>query len=194
MKGFVKESASIAPPVFQKVNETSQGGFRLDVSTLTDGDTVVAGTPLGFDESTRVAKVVKTAVLQANATDSATAYRVEKGHHFKVGDYLAYAVGDEAYAITDIDTSNADYDELTVGTTLGVALTAGAVFFQSSATGASAAAYAVEARGVSYLDVTVETGADIAAVIDGTVYERRAPGYTDAIKALLPKIFFSQSF
>lgn len=195
MKGFVKESVSGTTPVFQKVNETAQGGFRLDITPLTSGETIPAGTPIGYDESTRVAKVVKQAVAQANAASNATAIRVAKGHNLKVGDYFAKTVGGAAYAITAIDTSNAAYDEVTIGTTLGVAVTAGDVLFVSSATGASAAAYGSSARGLLYQDTKVEAGADVAVVIDGTVYERRIPGgVAAAVKALMPKIFFSQSF
>lgn len=195
MKGFVKESAVIGVPVFQKVNETAQGGFRLDIAPLTAGDTIAAGTPISYDESTRIAKVVKTAVAAANATNTATDYQVKKGHNLKVGDYLALGVGSKAYAITAIDTSNAGYDVVTVGTTLGAAVTAGDVFFQSSATGASAAVVSGTARGLLYQDTVVETGADVAVVIDGTVYERRVPnGIPSAVKSALPKIFFSQSF
>jgi hypothetical protein len=196
MKGLTKTSATQGVPVFMGKVETITGGFKLDVSVLPADAYVEPGMPLGFDESTRVAKVVKLAIVQANATDSATEIRVKKGHMFKVDDLVAVAVGGAAYAITAIDTSNAAYDSLTVETTLGVALTADtSILFQSSAEGASAAAYAVTARGLNYQSTKVETGADVAAVIDGSVYERRiVGGVTAAVKALLPKIFFSQSY
>lgn len=195
MKGFVKESAVVGVPVFQKVNETAQGGFRLDVSLLIAGAIIAAGTPIAYDESTCIAKVVKSGVAYAAALNTDTTYQVKKGHNFLVGDYLALTVGSKAYAITAIDTSNADYDVLTTGTTLGAAVAIGDVFFQSSATGASAAAYSPAPRGLLYQDTTVETGADVAVVIDGTVYERRIPnGIHSAVKTALPKIFFSQSF
>lgn len=197
MKGLTKTSATQGAPVFNGKVVTVSGGFKLDVSVLPADAYVEPGMPLGFDESTRIAKVVKLAIVQANATNSATAIRVKKGHMFKVGDYIAKTVGSAAYAISAIDTSNADYDELTVGTTLGAALTADTdVLFQSSATGASAAAYAVTARGLNYMSTKVETGADVAAVIAcDQVYERRiVGGLTAAVKALITKVFFSQSY
>lgn len=171
------------------------GGFVLDASTLTAGDTVKAGHPLGFDESTRLAKVVKLAKVYENAGSSATQIKVYKGHHFKVGDYIAKTVGGAAYAITAIDTSNASYDLITVGTTLGVALTADTdVLFQSSATGASAAAYSVTAKGLLYEDTDVAAGTSVSVVLRGTIYERRAPAVTAAVKTALPHIIFSQSY
>lgn len=191
----VKTSSGTGIPVFQTRLEMAQGGFVLDDSTLTAGNTVKAGQPLGFDESTRKAKVVKLAKVYENAISSATAIKVYKGHHFKVGDYIAKTAGSAAYAITVIDTSNASYDTLTVGTTLGVALTADTdVLFQSSATGASAAAYSVTAKGLLYEDTVVEAGAAVGVVLRGTVYERRVTLATAAVKAAIPHIIYSQSF
>lgn len=191
----VKTTLDNGIPVFQSRIESAQGGFVLDHATVTVGDTVKAGQPLGYDESTRVAKVVKLAKVYENATNSATAIKVYKGHHFKVGDYIALTVGSAAYAITAIDsTTSALYDELTVGTTLGAALTADtSVLFQSSATGASAAAYSVTAKGLLYQDTVVAAGASVSVVIRGTVYERRVTLATAAVKTALPHIIYSTS-
>jgi hypothetical protein len=195
MKGLTLTSTSQNPPVFQMVEENAQGGFRLDTSVLPTGNTVQAGTPIGYNEATRLASVVKTAIMNAAATNVAVSLQVKKNHQFKVGDYVAFTVGGAAYAITAIDTTtSALFDTFTIGTTLGVVLSIGDVLFQSSATGASAAVYAVSARGLVYQDVDVATGADVSVTIKGTVYERRIAGVTAAIKALLPNIFFSQSF
>lgn len=49
-------SGSRTIPVFQKVLETARGGFTLDATGLTVGDTIPAGTPMVFDEATRKAK------------------------------------------------------------------------------------------------------------------------------------------
>jgi hypothetical protein len=190
----VKTTVSSGVPVWQKVLEVAQGGFILDNSVLTDGDTVKAGTPIGINESTRKAKVVKTAQLHANALNSDTDYQVEKGHHFKVGDKVGKTEGGAAYAITAIDTSNADYDVITVGTTLGVALTAGDVLFESSASGGSAAAVAVTPNGLLYDDVDVADGASLSVVLRGTVYDRRIPAAGSVVKAKIPQIIFSQSY
>lgn len=190
----VKTTVNGGIPVWQNRIETVQGGFTLDASLLTAGDTVKAGQALGYDESTRMAKVVKQAKVYENATNSATAIKVYKGHHLKQGDYVALTVGGAAYAITAIDATNAAYDTLTVGTTLGVALTADtSVLFQSSATGASAAAYSVTAKGLLYEDVTVATGASVSIVSRGTVYERRVPAATAVSKAAMPHIIYSSS-
>jgi len=192
--GLKKEVVSRGVTVFQSVHETAQGGFILDITGLVLGSVLRAGTVLGYDEATRKAVVLKTATLQANATNTAVDYRVEKGHSLKVGDNLAATKGSKAYAITAIDTSNAAYDQVTVGTTLGVALTAGTGLFQSATTGASNSAFITTPRGVLYEDTMVEANADLAVVIRGTLFARRAPVATDEIKAALPLIVFSQSY
>ncbi len=189
-----REISAGGVPVFQQNYENAQGGFTLDTTGLTTGAVVPAGTVMGIDEATRKAKVLKVATLHANAADDAVVYQVKKGHLLIVGDYLAAVVGGKAYAITEIDTTNADYDVLTVGTTLAVALTAGDALFESSATGAAAAAYATVAKGLLFQDTKVGVNEPLAVTIRGTVYERRIPVVTAAIKALLPNIIFSQSF
>lgn len=180
--------------IWQFVLETAVGGFALDTTGLTDGTVLLPGTPMGFDEITRKARVVKTAELYENAGASDVAYKVKKGHLFKVGEYLAAVLAGKAYAITAINTSEAEYDTLTVGTTLGVALTAGVGLFQSSATGASAAAYIVTPKGLLYDRVVSEASATLSVVIRGTVYARRAPKVPDAMRSALPLIVFSESY
>lgn len=190
-----KVSSTGTIPVWQtgKSPITAQGGFTLDRTGLTVGDVIPAGSPMNYDESTRKAKLVKTAKLQASATNSATAYKVFKGHLIKVGDYIASAVGGAAYAVTAIDSSNSDYDELTVGTTLGVVLAAGAPIFVSTATGATAAANS--ANGLLYEDEVVEENCTVSVVVAGMVYARRIPSIPSTILSTLPKtIIFSQSF
>lgn len=133
------------------------GGFTLDKSALPSAmDYLLKGALMSVNRATRAAKVVKNAIVQADATNTATAIKVKKNHVFVVGNYIAKTVGGAAYAITAIDTTNADYDQLTVGTTLGVALTAGDVLFQSSATGAAAAAEANVANGILLHDAQLE--------------------------------------
>ena len=135
-----KETLSDGIVVWQGGNvQTAQGGFILDATGLTNGQTIKAGTPIGFDESTRKAVIIKTATLQADATNTATTYQVLKGHLLIVGDKVGATKGSKSYAITAIDTTNAGYDVLTVGTTLGAVLTAGTALFQTAATGATAA-------------------------------------------------------
>lgn len=196
--GFQRTLNTNSIPVWQGLDkdiQLAQGGFALNSTGLAQGAIIPAGTPVVFDEAARTATIVGGSTLQANATNIATTYRVNKGHTHKVGGYLAAATGGAAYAITAIDPSNALYDVLTVGTTLGVALTAGTGLFESSATGASAAAYPA-VNGLTYGETVIDYSVKaINAVIRGTCYARRLPSYTTSLAALtgLKFIIFSQS-
>lgn len=187
MKGYSKETLNSGIPVFQKVIETAQGGFNLQESVLAADSEVKAGTVIGFDETTRIAKVAKYAVNKNASSTSDTTYEVYKGHNLAVGMSVKVASG-TAYAITTIDTTSPNHDVITVGTTLSAsAVSAGAAIFVDD-DGYN------KAKGLLYNDAVVETGEDVAVVIRGTVYENRIAPVPDVIKALLPNIIFSKSF
>lgn len=64
-------SGSRTIPVFQKVLETARGGFTLDATGLTAGQTIPAGTPIAFDEATRKAKKATLTGTAPNQTTDA---------------------------------------------------------------------------------------------------------------------------
>jgi len=184
--GITRTYFSNSAPVWQGTNkdiQILQGGCLLDVTGLTTGAEIKAGALLVHSESTRLATVLHTAKSYLTAASNAVVYQVEKGHTIIVGDYLASgAVGGKAYAVTAIDASNANYDILTVGTTIGV-VTAGDTLYASTATGATASALpAINSR--LYDDVVVGSGKSVSPVIRGTVYGKRVPN-SDAIEAAL---------
>lgn len=186
MKGPVSTSATQRIPVFQNAFETASGGFTLDDSALTAGSTITAGSLIGFDEATRKAKVMKGGVLQANALDSATTYRILKNSNLVVGMTINLA-GGTPRAITQIDTNNASYDTLTVGTTIGVAGTAGDLIAVSDI-GSTAP------KGLLLNDTVVDTDVELDVVIRATVYHRRISPVAATLKAMLPNIIFSESY
>lgn len=192
--GITKTTVSTGLAVFQNVEWNAQGGFTLDTTGLTIGALLPAGTPMGFDEATRLARPVLAATLTADATNSAVTYQVKKGHGLAVGQFIARSVGGVAHTITAIDTSNAAYDVITVDTTLGVAISSGQSVFQSSAAGTTAGAFIVTPKGLLYEDEIVAAGLTLSVVMDGVVYARRIPGYIAALEAALPNIIFSQSY
>lgn len=197
--GYQRTLNTNSIPIWQGLDkdiQLLQGGVALAATGLANGSVIPAGTPVVYDEATRIGTIVGGGYLQANATSSAVTYRLVKGHTFKVGDYLSVVAGGTAYAITAIDTSNASYDTVTVGTTLGVGYSAGQVLFASSATGATASAYPA-VNGLTYDDKTVDYSyKSLGVVIRGTVYARRIPyTYSAGMAALtgLKNIIFSQS-
>lgn len=184
-----KVTANTGAVIFQQVLTMAQGGFTLDdAGFTTENDVVPAGTPVGYDESTRKALVAKVGTLQANVANNVTAYPVLKNHNFRVGMEIKVS-GGTARAITSIDTSNADYDVLNVGTTIGTAASAGAAIYVDDAgyTGV---------KGLTYADAVIDSKgvADIGVVLRGTVYARRIAPVPATLQASLPQIIFSQSY
>jgi hypothetical protein len=151
------------------------------------------GTPVGKDEN-GLYHVVKVAVLSADATDTATAYTVKKGHNFKVGDVVMLATGSKAYTITGIATnaSDATSDDLTVDTTLETAAKAGDAIYNAAKAGASGSAFKYEPIalvGESY-DVEALSNHIVNAWTIGQIRESNIPPVGSAVKAKLPGMVF----
>lgn len=168
-------------------------GAALYVEDLTQA-TVCEGAPVGKDSSGYY-HICKTAVLGANASNTDTTYKVKKGHNFKVGDIIMAAKSAKAYAITGIatDGDDATLDDITVGTTLGVALTAGAVLMQAASAGASGSAYKYQPIGLLGEGYDVKAGENLFVniVTIGQIKEACiACGLSAAIKDDLKHIVF----
>lgn len=151
------------------------------------------GTPVGKDEN-GLYHVVKVAVLSADATNTATAYTVKKGHNFKVGDVVMLATGSNAYTITGIATnaSDATSDDLTIDTTLGTAAKAGDAIYNAAKAGASGSAFKYEPIalvGESY-DVEALSNHIVNAWTIGQIRESNIPPVGSAVKAKLPGMVF----
>jgi len=181
-------------PVFVNKLEVFTGGFSLVNTGLVAGDIIPAGTPVLCSETARTATVCKTAIAQANATNVATGYRVNKGHKFAVGDKFAIAVGGAAYAIASITTTQSAYDTITVGTTLGIAVTAGDVYFEATGEVDTACTLKNTPNGLLENDTLVATDEGCSVVIRGTVYLRRIPGLIASMKTALTGFLFSNSY
>lgn len=151
------------------------------------------GTPVGKDEN-GLYHVVKVAVLSADATNTATAYTVKKGHNFKVGDVVMLATGSKAYTITKIATNAGDAtsDDLTVDTTLETAAKAGDSLYLAAKAGASGSAFKyapVALVGESY-DVDELSNHIVNAWTIGQIRESNIPPIGAEVKAKLTGIQF----
>lgn len=183
-----KTTVNTGIPIWQKRPETLQGGFTVDDAGFVAGDTIPGGTPIYVDEQTRKATIARVAVLTEAATNVATQLKVKKGSLLKVTASVKAKTA-AAQAITAIDKTNADYDLVTVGTTLGIALAIGDALFVDNA------AY-TNPKGLSYEDVTIGGNgiASVSCAVRGTVYARRIVPVPQTIRALLPLIYFSESY
>ena len=161
-------------------------GVTVCSSELVAGGILQEGTALGGKDAAGLYHVVKTARLTEDATATTKAYKVAKGHHFKVGDFIMLKVGAKAYKITSINTSETLYDTINVGTTLGEAATAGAALVLAAAESAdttSAFKYVPKAY-----DVEALNNHFVTAVTIGQFKESVIPAVSDDIKAALPGI------
>lgn len=171
--------------------ETVPGGRTIAVADLVQA-TLLAGTPVGKDAN-GLGHVVKVAVVHAEAANDATTIKVKKLHDLKVGNHICSAEGAKAQTITAIDTTNATYDTITIGTTLGVVIAANAHIYEAAAASqetASALKYTPD--GLVGEDVTLQAGGSNLAsvVVRGSVYDSNIPACGTVVKAKLPLIRF----
>ena len=147
-------------------------GFDLDKTNLPEGmEYLPKGAILALDSTGLKAVLVKTAKAAAKANSGATSLSVEKGHALKVGDVIAGS------AISKINTSNAEYDVLTVAA-LGAEVALGAVV---------ADANAEKVIGLNYATVKIDSNPSVTPTIQAYEIEEDTLPYpvNEAIKEAL---------
>lgn len=166
-------------------------GVTVSVADLIAGGVIPEGAFIGAD-SAGLYHLIKTAKIIEAASSSATDYKVAKGHHFKVGDFVAPDAGAQSYAITAIDsTTSGAYDVITVATTLGKALNEGDALVQVAAAASKAVFQYVPKAvlGDSYPVEALSNHTAVAVTI-GQFKAALAPVSTAALRAALPTVNF----
>jgi hypothetical protein len=190
---ILKTSESEGKVVFDSSLETVPGGVCVAVTDLNASLTSLAeGTAVGKD-SNGLYHVNKCASAHADAANNATDYQVKKGHPFKVGNFLTTGTSLKAYAITAITTTEAAYDTLSVGTSLGVAVTAGDILTEAAAqsTGTtSALKYTPVGLIGAQINITSGDNHTVDVIVRGSVRSGNLPYTHAAIKSALPLIRF----
>ena len=131
MSMTVKRKRDVETPrVFMHKLADIRGGVSVAASEL-GGDFLREGAILSAPGN-GITHVVKTAQVVAEVAASGKAIKVKKLHNFKVGDIITSALGKAAHAITAINDSGKEYDELTIGTAIG-ALAIGDVIVEAKA-------------------------------------------------------------
>lgn len=118
------------PRVFMHKTADIRGGVSVKVSEL-GGDFLNEGAVLSAPDN-GICHVVKIAVLPEEATKEATNIKVNKGHNFKVGDFVMADEDGKAYAITEITTTEKTHDTIKVETTLGVKIEKGGFIIEAA--------------------------------------------------------------
>ncbi len=143
----------------------AQGGFTLTADTIGSGSTgwILKGLPMYVDYTTRIAEIVKTAVVITGSTTTAT--RIAKGSLFIVGDVVANVLSGNGVAITGIDTTtSADHDILS-HLTNGGAFVADTILFEAAAVGTGDAAYLFDANALLSDNTKIVGSPTVTAVI-----------------------------
>jgi hypothetical protein len=191
---YVKESTEYQNPlVIINVIEDKVGGGTVAKADLVSTDELKPGAVVGEDAN-GLLHVVKTLKVYENAANNVTAYKVYKTHEAKVGDVVATSkFASASVAISAIDTTHADYDTVTVGATLGVAVVAGDVLVQANATAAAGAGvYKYTPIGITMNAVDLSVANQTSGVlVRGTVNESLLPFAVNAgIKEKLSLVRF----
>lgn len=118
------------PRVFMHKTADIRGGVSVKVSEL-GGDFLNEGAVLSAPDN-GICHVVKIAVLSEEAAEATHDIKVNKGHNFKVGDFVMADEGDKAYAITAITTTEKTHDTIKVGDSLGVTIKKGGFIIEAA--------------------------------------------------------------
>lgn len=166
-------------------------GVTVSAADLVAGGILPEGGYIGADEA-GLYHLIKTAKLTEAATKTATTYKVAKGHHFKPGDFIASDAGAQSQKIDAIDSaSDPTFDTITVGTTLGVDIAAGAALVQVAAVAAKAAfKYTPKAVIGDAYKVEALSNHLCAAVTHGQFKAALCPPAPAGLRALLPTVTF----
>lgn len=142
------------------------GGYKL-LQTFPKGTVIPKGTPLHIVIGTLTAAVSKYAKVVSCETTSKL--RVPKGTLFQINDIVMKEGGTIGVTVSSIDTSNADYDVLTLSSAIS-GLAANDVLIEATATNSSAAKY--EPNAVVGEDTEPLSGGDqgtVSAAYDAVV-------------------------
>lgn len=163
--------------------------FKIDSTEMKEG--ALLGT-----DANGIYHLTKTAEVWTNAASGDTSVKIYKEHEFKTGEILINtARTGTSRAISAIDsTSSISYDDLELGSALGVAVAVGDILVQVSTAGVPGAvailSYSPVAIATNPVDLLKDnTGCGL--LVRGRVKESLMPYPIDAsIKAMLPLIRF----
>lgn len=164
-------------------------GVTVKSAELVSGSVLKEGTAIGKG-SDGLYHVEKTALVVEAVAASGTSIKIAKGSHFKVGDFVMSAVNGKAYAITAIDTTNATYDTVTIGTAIGVIAKDAIIMLADGEHASSGAAFKFAPKaltGDSY-DVEALSNHLVSAVTIGQFKESVISPINDAILGALKGI------
>jgi hypothetical protein len=163
------------------------GGVTVKTAEL-GGSALLEGTPLAYLADDGMYHVTKTALIVEDVAADATTISIAKGSHLKVGDKIG-TEGANGQAITAIDKTDASKDVVTVGTTLGVAITAASKTVAYETAGANKIVkYVPTCIAGQNADVVASDNLFVDAQVIAVVRAVNAPAVNDTLKSTLKGI------
>lgn len=160
-----------------------RGAYKLDTTGLTNGSTLPNLTPVKVNPVTRMVQVVKNVKVVEDATSATTTIKIAKKSLAYVG--MTLGAKNNCAVVSAIDTSNANYDALTIAAAFGEAIAAGAVLFEAVALvkGKTKAG----SKDATSLDIAKGSGvqAGMHIIIGAATYTVTAVNTSDANKDVL---------
>ena len=162
-----------------------EGGFLFDKTSVPTGTlTVPKGSFLKVDQGERTAKLIKTVALHKALLTSDTEVQLEKGSLLLATD----VIGTGAIGITvgTIDTSDADYDAITITANALGALAIGALLQTYDSAGATGKV-PVNPDGLTYAEIELDAQPSCSVIYEakGIQSANLPQKVTDAIKTAL---------
>lgn len=176
------EAPAPKPIIFEQVFAEKPGGGLL----ANHAYDVKCGMAVGLNADGKY-QAIKAAVLSEDAASSATSIKVRKGSGVAVNDFLA--TGTKAVKVTKVDSSNANYDILTIS--LGVELKVGNVVYQATAAADGSTTNAATPVVPTYIvgeDVPANSGDYMVRLVNGANIRKETAPVADEVVALMKGI------
>lgn len=190
-------------PVWLHVSEKIQVGGSIQ-NSLSEGDLIPAGSPVEIDTEAHTAKILRAwevvSYVDTGTNDVAVIENLPNSQPIKAGDIIMAAPSTAAG--TGTGTAVISATVVATGTEIEFtadalgALSEGDIIVECSEAGATKAAYAIP-NALTENDVFVEEGDTYytcAGVIGGKVYDKRIPTHPTYVNALVPGVFFDNSY
>ena len=108
-----------------------RGAYKLNTTGLTIGSKLPRFTPVQANLATRMVDVVKNVLVVEDAANDATSIKIKKGSLAYVG--MSLGAKSNTAVVSAIDTSNANYDTLTIAAAFGEAVANGDILYEAVA-------------------------------------------------------------
>lgn len=165
--------------VFEQIFAEKPGGGVVANPTYD----IAPGTAIGEDGEGKL-QPIKGFKLYAAVASSDESIKIEKGSGIVTGDAIGHAK--KAVVCTGVDTSNAEYDVVTVS--LGANIAKGVVLFQATGASASAASVKYAPKFVVGAYVYAGKGDQLVKLVNGANLRKETAPIASEVAALLPTI------